>query len=174
MLTSRQGGPVIMSKSPFNYERRIMEIRFVADCMLGKLAKWLRVLGYDTHYQRYYRPGDIDQLVKKGRRLLSRHKRITDHYINAVLIHSNGVGSQIAELKEVSCLEPDQSNLFSRCLICNVLLTEAQEDAARENVPEHVFYENMTGIRFCPSCGRYYWPGTHRTRMLRQLKEWGF
>ena len=69
-----------------------MEIRFVADCMLGKLAKWLRVLGYDTHYQRYYRPGEIDQLVKKGRRLLSRHKRITEHYIDAVLIHANGVG----------------------------------------------------------------------------------
>jgi uncharacterized protein with PIN domain len=150
-----------------------MEIKFVADCMLGKLAKWLRALGYDTHYQRYYRPGDIDQLVKKGRHLLSRHKRITDHYVNALLIHSNGVGGQIAELKEMVYFEPDQSNWFSRCLICNVLLTEAQEDTAREDVPEYVFYENMTGIQFCPSCRRYYWPGSHRTRMVRQMKEWG-
>ena len=150
-----------------------MEIRFVADCMLGKLAKWLRVLGYDTHYQCYYRPGDIDQLVKMGRLLLSRHKRTTDHYVNAVLIHSNGVGGQITELKKMGYFEPDQSNWFSRCLICNVLLTEAQEDAARENVPEYVFYENMTEIRFCPSCRRYYWPGSHRARMVRKIKEWG-
>jgi uncharacterized protein with PIN domain len=150
-----------------------MEVRFVADCMLGKLAKWLRVLGYDTHYQHYYRSGDIDQLVRKGRLLLSRHKRITDDYVNAVLILSNGVGGQLAELKEMDYLKSDQSKMFSRCLVCNVLLTQAQEDAARENVPEYVFYENMTGIRFCPSCERYYWPGSHRTRMVRQIKEWG-
>ena len=149
-------------------------MRFIADCMLGKLAKWLRVLGYDTHYQRYYRPGDVDHLVEKGRCLLSRHKRITDHYTNAVLLRANAVGGQVAELKEQVCLDPDQSDWFSRCLICNILLVEVQEEVARENVPEHVFYENMTGIRFCPSCGRYYWPGSHRTKMVRQLNEWGF
>ena len=151
-----------------------MEIKFVADCMLGRLAKWLRVLGYDTHYQRYYRPGDIEHLVKEGRLLLSRHRGATGRYTNAVLINANGVSGQIAELKERTRLVPVRSNWFSRCLICNVLLTEALIDAAQENVPEYVFYENMAGIRFCPLCGRYYWPGSHRKRMIKQLEEWGF
>ena len=151
-----------------------MEIKFVADCMLGRLAKWLRVLGYDTHYQRYYRSGDIEHLVKEGRLLLSRHRGTTDRYTNTALIHANGVSGQIAELKERAHLAPVQSNWFSRCLICNVLLTETQKDASQENVPEYVFYENMAGIRLCPLCGRYYWPGSHRKRMIRQLEEWGF
>ena len=151
-----------------------METKFVADCMLGRLAKWLRALGYDTHFQRYYRPGDIENLVKKGRFFLSRHRGKTAHYTHAVFIHANGVGDQIAELKKRAHLAPVRSTWFSRCLVCNVLLTEAQKDEARENVPEYVFYENMAGIRLCPLCGRYYWPGSHRKRMLRQLEEWGF
>lgn len=150
-------------------------MKFVADSMLGKLAKWLRALGYDTCYQRYYRPGVIDLLVvEEDRRLLSRHKDMSDRYGNAVLLCANRVGEQLAELKDKVYLAPDLSSWFSRCLICNALLKEPSRDAARENVPEYVFFQNMTGIRFCPSCGRHYWPGTHRKRMVRQLEEWGF
>ena len=149
-------------------------MRFVADSMLGKLAKWLRILGYDTHYQPYYRHGVIDQLLKEDRCLLSRHKEISDQYGNALLLHADQVGEQLAELKNMANLAPERSNWFSRCLICNSLLREVRQDEASENVPEYVFYQNMAGIRSCPSCGRYYWPGSHRTRMIRQLREWGF
>jgi len=141
--------------------------------MLGKLAKWLRVLGYDTHYQPYYGQGVIDQLVKQGRRLLSRHKDMIDHYANAVLLHANPVGEQIAELRQTVLLTPDQSTWFTRCLICNALLKAVDITRARENVPEYIFYQNMAEIKFCPSCGRYYWPGSHKISMLRQLQEWG-
>jgi len=68
--------------------------------MLGRLAKWLRALGYDTHYQRYYRPGDIEHLVKEGRLLLSRHRGATDRYTNAALIHAP---DSRAERKGASC-----------------------------------------------------------------------
>lgn len=148
-------------------------MRFVADSMLGKLAKWLRVLGYDTHYERYYRPGMIDQLVEDGRRLLSRHKKIVELYANAILLRSDNTGGQMAELREKVGFEPDRTRWFSRCLICNVLLVEVGVSDAKAHVPEHVFYENATGIRSCPSCGRYYWPGSHRMRMERKLEEWG-
>ena len=149
-------------------------MKFLADSMLGKLAKWLRVLGYDTLYQRYYGPGVIDGLLSEGRCLLSRHKAKIEAYGNGVLLHANHVGEQMAELKGVLHLAPDKSKWFSRCLICNVLLKEVRAEEVRENVPEYVFYQNVPGIRFCTSCGRYYWPGSHRTRMLRQLEEWGF
>lgn len=151
----------------------VVEVRFVADSMLGKLAKWLRVLGYDTHYESHYRPGVIDQLTGDGRRLLSRQKKSVDLYSSSVLLCSNNTGGQLAELKEKIHLEPDRSRWFSRCLVCNVVLEEADVSQAKENVPEYVFYENMAGIRFCPSCGRYYWPGSHRMRMTRKLVEWG-
>jgi uncharacterized protein with PIN domain len=148
-------------------------VRFVIDSMLGKLARWLRLLGYDSHYQRSYRPGVIDQLMKADRCLLTRSKEIADHYLNSVLLYADNVGEQLAELKERLPLAPDRSNWFSRCLICNVMLQKAQTEEARENVPDYVFYQNITTIHRCPSCGRYYWPGSHRTRMLRQLKIWG-
>jgi len=150
------------------------EVKFVADTMLGKLAKWLRILGYDTLYQSYYRPGVIDRVMKEDRFLLSRHKETVDQYTNALLLDAGRVGEQLSDLKRAIPLKPDQSNWFSRCLICNTLLKEAKEDKAQGNIPEYVFYQNIKGIRFCPSCGRYYWPGSHRTKMMDQLREWGF
>jgi len=152
----------------------VMEIRFVADTMLGSLAKWLRVLGYDTHYQRYYDPGVMNEIVKAGALLLSRHREKVHLYTGAVLLHGNNVGEQIAELKERLNLKPVRSRWFTRCLICNTLLIVIRMDEVRENVPEYVFHQNVSGIKCCPSCGRYYWPGSHRTNMERQLKKWGF
>ena len=152
----------------------IKEVKFVADSMLGKLAKWLRILGYDTIYQSYYRTGIIDRLMKEDRCLLSRHEKTVTQYTSALLLHSDRVGEQLAELERLIPLKPDQSKWFSRCLICNALLKEAKEDKAWGNIPEYVFYQNIKGIRFCPSCGRYYWPGSHRTNMMSQLREWGF
>ena len=142
--------------------------------MLGKLAKWLRILGYDTLYQSYYGPGVIDRLVKEDRCLLSRHKTTVDRYTGALLLYSDRVGEQLTELRQWIPLMPDQKKLFSRCLVCNVFLEKAEEDEARRSIPEYVFYQNIKGIRFCPSCGRYYWPGSHRTKMMSQLREWGF
>ena len=149
-------------------------MKFVADSMLGKLAKWLRILGYDTLYQSFYRPGVIVHLLKEDRCLLSRQEETANQYKNTVLIHADRVGPQLDELRNEINLVPERSNWFSRCLICNTLLKEAHPDEARNNIPEHVFFNNMSGIRSCPSCGRYYWPGSHRTRMEKQLEEWGF
>jgi uncharacterized protein len=152
----------------------VMEMKFVADTMLGRLAKWLRVLGYDTHYQPHYRPGVMDEIVKAGALLLSRHRAKVDLYTDAVFLHGDMVEQQIVELKEGLNLVPERSRLFSRCLICNVKLMTMQIDEIRTHVPEHVFHQNVSGIKCCPLCGRYYWPGSHRANMERQLEKWGF
>jgi len=155
-------------------EKRKKEWRFVADSMVGKLAKWLRVLGYDTHYQPHYSPEAIDAFVRDGRILLTRHKKRAEKLgSGAVLICGNQVNEQLMKLKGELHLEPARSTWFSRCLICNAILRQAREGVAGEKIPEYVFYQNMTNIRFCPSCGRHFWPGSHRTRMEAQLKEWG-
>jgi len=151
-----------------------MESRFLADSMLGRLGKWLRVMGYDTHYQLVYKEGMIRHLVQGGRRLLSRHRGTIDQYPNAVFIRSDHEKDQLHEMKNRGDLAPERSNWFTRCLICNVPLKEAETQSTRDNVPEYVFYHNTAGIRVCPCCGRYFWPGTHRERMIRQLEEWGF
>jgi len=151
-----------------------MGLTFLADSMLGKLAKWLRVMGYDIHYQPYYKEGAMDQLVHEGRRLLSRRRGTIELYSNALLILSDHIKDQLHEMKRGGVIGHEKTEWFSRCLICNVPLKEAETADASENVPEYVFYQNMAAIRFCPSCGRFFWPGSHRERMIKQLEEWGF
>jgi uncharacterized protein with PIN domain len=149
-------------------------VRFVTDSMLGKLAKWLRILGYDTHYQTRYTPGTLSALVKEGRILLSRHQGTVDQYPGSICIQPNLVGDQLAQLKKEAFFSQGRATWFSRCLICNTLLADAPVDEAREHVPEYVFHENINDIRYCPACKKYYWPGSHRKRMLTQLEKWGF
>ncbi len=154
---------------------KIKDVRFVADSMVGRLAKWLRVLGYDTHYQTCYPPDAMKTLLSEGRVLLTRHrKRAERSGKRAVLVRGNHVDEQLTGLTRKLHMEPVRSAWFTRCLICNTLLKQARENEAREKIPEYVFYQNMAQIRFCPSCGRYFWPGSHRVRMENQLKEWGF
>ena len=149
-----------------------MEAKFVADSSLGKLAKWLRVMGYDTIYQSFYKEETIRELIQKGRTLLSRQQATVTQHPASLLIRSDHVEAQLHEMKHTGAITPDRSKWFTRCLICNVLLKEAH--ATPQNVPEYVFHQSRLLIRFCPSCGRYFWPGTHRERMNRQLEEWGF
>jgi uncharacterized protein with PIN domain len=151
-----------------------MGTRFLADSMLGRLAKWLRIMGYDTHYQAFYSEDVLGKLVHEGRKLLSRHRTTTAQYPSAMLIHSDDVGDQLRELRDGGNLTLDRSKWFTRCLSCNVSLEKADPQHAQEDVPEYIFYQTPSGIRFCPSCGRYFWPGSHRDRMILRLREWGF
>ena len=149
-------------------------LTFLADSMLGRLAKWLRIMGYDTHYQSFYPGETIARHVREGRTLLTRHKTTTARFPDALFIRSDHVADQLVEVRNSVDLRPERSRWFTRCLICNAPLEKAHLEAARENLPEHVFYEHPAGISFCPSCNRYFWPGSHRERMLKQLKAWGF
>ena len=149
-----------------------MEDRFVAEPMLGKLAKWLRMMGYDVLYERSYREEDLIRVLSEGRRLLSRRVEAQARHPEVILVRSDHVGEQIKELSKIGCLNLDQTKFFTRCLRCNLPLKEADPEAARSSLPDHVYHENLPGIRSCPQCGRFFWPGTHRDRMLKQLADW--
>jgi uncharacterized protein len=148
-------------------------MKFVADTMLGRLAKWLRVLGYDTHYQSHYNPEQLEHLVRADRRLITRDKKKRSLDTRAVLLHHDTVGEQLVELMSLLRLETDPAGCFLRCLRCNAFLETVPEATAGERVPEYVFYENRGQIKVCRKCGRYFWPGSHRERMVKQLDAWG-
>lgn len=150
------------------------EIRFLADSMLGRLAKWLRVMGFDTHYQPIYKFDTLDRLICDGRLLLSRNRHITDKYPDSLFIHSDHVKDQLQEIRESGLFPEYASEWFERCLNCNTILEYTSLADAREHIPEYIYYQNITGVRFCPSCGRFFWPGSHRNTMISQLAEWGF
>ena len=148
------------------------EIKFIADVMLGRLAKWLRILGYDTAYIRNIRDTELIRLsLAECRMVLTRDTR---------LIKKKGVKNYlfitddhfVAQLKQVvSELHiPYSKNTFSRCIICNEHLLSFSKDAACNIVPEYVCKtEDIFGR--CPECHRIYWKGTHYKEMERVLRE---
>lgn len=149
------------------------DMMFIADAMLGRLSKWLRVLGYDTIYQRRYGPGALDHWAGKGRAVITRDRKTVARFKDCVLITADRVGDQIKELRNGVSLTPDPSRYFTLCLVCNETLEPVRADEPMDQVPEYVFYQNPSTMRRCPSCLRYYWPGTHRARMIRTLEAWG-
>lgn len=150
-----------------------MKAGFLCDTMLGKLAKWLRVMGYDVRYQSYYKKGEIESYTQEGRLLLSRNRPVTELFSNSFLILSSRVKDQLQELKDASLITADRSRWFSRCIVCNAILVRAKKEEAEERIPDYVYSQNINGIRYCPSCGRYYWPGSHREKMVSRMEEWG-
>lgn len=146
---------------------------FVVDSMLGKLAKYLRIMGYDTAYHPHYTDQRIRELVNEGRVLLTRSREKAKQYENCILVDQDLVKDQLEVLDKAVGLTRDRTGYFSRCIRCNSPLEKAHAEVAREQVPDYVFTTYKDRILFCPSCGRCYWPGTHRRRMLEVLEQWG-
>lgn len=145
-------------------------MRFVADAMLGTLAKWLRILGYDTEYDP---DRDDHQLVRlaraEDRMLLTRDRELARRRgVCALLITSEHLEAQINQVLAELDLEPDRS--FSRCPVCNEPLTEIDRETARSRVPAYVARTHEL-FRSCPSCQRIYWRGTHWQQMDEQLAQ---
>jgi uncharacterized protein with PIN domain len=150
------------------------ETRFLADAMLGKLAKWLRVMGFDTHYQPVYEDETIKKLVNEGRLLLSRHYTLVEMHPHSLLILSDKIPLQLEEIRARGYLTGDiEKRWFTRCLSCNTPLEEASFGDASKNIPDYILHQNIKELHFCRSCRHYFWPGSHRYRMVNQLKQWG-
>ena len=144
--------------------------RFVIDTMLGKLARWLRAMGYDTLYFRAGPDRSLLQLARADARvLLTRDARLARLAgARGLLIRATAIEPQIVEVIERLALAPSGEGLLSRCLECNALLEDRPKEAVRGLVPEHVY---LTQERFvgCPGCARIYWQGSHADRILARL-----
>ena len=147
-------------------------MRFLADVMLGALARWLRTLGYDTLYFRKREDRDLARTAaREGRILLTRDRRLAD-FLDAVphlFICSNDPGEQLQEVLAAFGLMPDPDKFFSRCIRCNSPLIDLERKEVEGKVPEYVFH-NYSDFKSCTGCGRIYWPGSHKCRMMEHLK----
>lgn len=131
-------------------------------------------MGYDTHYQSFYGEGLITRLVDEGRMLLSRRRMLTNRFPKSLYIRSDHLEKQLQEIKDAGYLTHDRSKWFSRCLNCNVELEKIDIQKSSRKLPEYVQYQHDVVINFCPSCNRYFWKGSHREHMIKQLNEWGY
>ena len=148
-------------------------MKFIADRMLGKLAKELRMLGYDTIYYREEEAHPMIQLARReGRVILTRNtklkpKRSEDRIIQVM---EDDPFLQLKELIQKGHISLNEENLLSRCLLCNALLDEVPREEAEGKVPEFIFYQQKTFFR-CPHCQRIYWPGSHQDNMQKRIEE---
>ena len=147
---------------------------FLADAMLGKLARYLRIMGYDTVYQTSYPDQRLSELVTEGRILLTRNHATAIQYSNSIFVDCDLVKDQLNVVDNAITLTRDRRDWFSRCIVCNSPLSKAELEVARQNVPDFVFFKYHERIVFCPMCKRFYWPGTHRERMVERLTDWGY
>jgi uncharacterized protein with PIN domain len=136
--------------------------------MLGTLAKWLRILGYDTHYD-----PDLDdhQLVRlaraEGRVLLTRDRELARRRgVRLLLVASEHLDDQIRQVLDDLALEPQREN--ARCPVCNEPLQILDREMARSRVPAYVARTQQT-FRHCPACRRVYWRGSHWQKMDERL-----
>ncbi len=146
--------------------------QFVVDVMLGRLAKWLRIAGFDVLYSNRF---DDDELVElslaEGRILLSRDTRLLVRKAvkQFIFLESEQVQFQMKQVFETAGIKalPD---ILTRCLHCNDLLADASRESVKDKVPPYVF-EHQSHFKTCPKCGKIFWAGTHRQSVLRTLEK---
>ena len=143
--------------------------RFLADVMLGSLARWLRILGYDAAYDNRI---DDDEIIGRsraeGRIALTRNTRLVHrlHRVPHLLVQGDDLVSQICQVLDYLGERIDSGRLLTRCVECNTLLEPISKQAVRERVPSYV-YRTQPHFKHCPSCRRIYWGGTHREQILK-------
>jgi uncharacterized protein with PIN domain len=139
--------------------------------MLGRLARWLRLLGFDTSWRAHVPDAElVREALEEERTVLTRDRRLPEEWtrVPVVVLRSEDLRGQLAELREHFALAAD-ARPFTRCNRCNEALEGVSLDEVGEQVPARVRARHRE-FRRCPRCGRVYWAGSHVAR-IRALIE---
>lgn len=151
-----------------------MAMKFLVSRELGRLSKWLRILGFDSVY---FNQDNISSLIIQALRdervIVTRNHRLPQATgIRIVLLKAEKLNEQLSEFLKVLQIQPNPDKMFTRCIICNEELVEVGKETIKDRVPEYVFKTQENFIT-CPKCQRIYWPGTHWGNVTHTLKEIG-
>jgi len=148
-------------------------MKFICDDMLGTLAKWLRILGYDTRYG----AKNDDELLKiskqENRVLLTRDKNLYERTKNkscSLYIKSLSLHEQLVLVLYKTGIKISKDQMISRCIICNMPLENKRKSEIREDVPPYPFQHHERFWK-CPKCNRVYWKGSHWNNMYDRIQR---
>lgn len=155
--------------------RQGRRMKFIADCMVGKLARWLRLLGFDVSYYRKIEDEELIELAAKEKRiiltrdheLIKKAEKRKSLKQRTLLIESDRWEEQVEQVLDHFKLR-EKIDPNSRCLECNEKLKFLAKARAKNLVPPFV-YEKAEAFALCPSCGRVFWKGTHFQDMEKKL-----
>ena len=144
-------------------------LKLLADCMLGRLAKWLRLLGYDTAYENDASDHELARCARaEGRVLLTRDRELAGRRgLDTLLITSEELEEQVRQVQKALGPPPDSS--LSRCSVCNGRLKEVAAADVVDRVPPYVHRTHSEFFR-CTECDRVYWRGSHVREMEAELE----
>ena len=147
------------------------EPRFLADAMLGRLARWLRLLGFDTAYDAAIADAEIARrAIEEGRIVLTRDRALPEEWRlpRVVVLRAESLAEQLRELSRALPIRGGRA--FSRCTHCNAPLEDVAVERVAAQLPPRVV-ERQPAFRRCSGCDRVYWEGTHVERIRRVLDE---
>ena len=143
--------------------------KFVVDRMLGKLARWLRILGYDSLYP----DADDSELIEIGKReeriLITRDKELASRCSNSMLIRTFTIEDQLGEMLK-NGLTIDENKMFTLCPLCNSVLQRIDKNNVQGKIPQKSF-ENADKFWYCENCSKYYWKGKHWTDIKKKIER---
>jgi uncharacterized protein len=148
-------------------------MKIICDQMLGSLATWLRILGFDTLYV----PPDTtdDELIslagKEHRLIITRDKMFSQkakkQKISVILLHTTNLVEQLRHV--LGHLSFNKKQILTRCTLCNSLLQSIDKSLIICKIPSTIFQKHET-FWCCPTCSKIYWMGTHYDNMLRKIE----
>lgn len=150
-----------------------VDLKFTADVNLGTLARWLRILGYDTVFDRGTVNRDfLRRALREDRIVLTRKRDMANRQYRGclVVIECDHIRGQLTELIDKTGMCIDMGRLYRRCAICNGLLQKAASSDVAGLVPDYIYHRSRP-FRRCPNCGKIYWPGTHREKAIQFLRQ---
>ncbi len=153
-----------------------MEPKFIVDINAGKLAKWLRIMGYDASLFTDEDDGEMVKIALKENRVIltkdsqiMKRRLITSGKLKAVLIKGDDPKTQLQQITTALNLNY-QFKPFSVCLQCNQNLIVRRKEEVAHLVPPHVL-KTQNQYMECPSCHRIFWRGTHWQAMSEELEN---
>ena len=136
--------------------------KFIVTGEVGRLARWLRLLGFDCiFFDRQKKKDLIIESLREDRIILTRETRLSRFSgVRMVHIESDFVEKQLVQVMRNLRLKVDRKRMFTRCVECNTLTVKAQKEKIKSKVPPYV-YKTQTEFMRCPNCEKIYWKGTH-------------
>jgi uncharacterized protein with PIN domain len=149
------------------------DLKFVTDVNLGTLARWLRILGYDTRFDRGDVNRDFLRRSQQGNRIvLTRKRDMANRQFSGrlLVIEHDHVRGQLAEVIEKTGLCVDMERFYRRCSRCNALLEKVLTHDVEGLVPDYIYHQYGSFQR-CRNCDKIYWPGAHRAMAIEFLRQ---
>jgi len=139
--------------------------KFIADCHLGKLAKYLRVMGFDTLFFSTIDDNDLIELANREGRVILTRDRILHERQNTPTFYLNSIDN----LEQLQALQVEYNikeySLGSRCIVCNTPLESIEKSKIESQIPPKV-KKYFLEFEICNKCDRIYWQGDHYKRMM--------